>query len=144
MAASDRSPDALGPAADGDFQAGEKPDTFRRIVVVAAYFRQIRRRAVVGISDSTADPVRVRNSYIYCEQFTTMSRSSTPWDDPDPDRRRTALPTDPALDAPDAPDVMASVDSSSSRPELVIADVSREDAWVSVDETNATVLKEWC
>ncbi|MBP1901552.1 hypothetical protein J2744_001228 [Halorubrum trapanicum] len=73
-----------------------------------------------------------------------MSRSSTPWDDPDPDRRRTALPTDPALDAGDAPDVMASIDSSSSRPELVIADVSREDAWVSVDETNATVLEEWC
>ncbi|MDB9235078.1 DUF7556 family protein [Halorubrum ezzemoulense] len=73
-----------------------------------------------------------------------MSRSSTPWDDPDPDRRRTALSTDPALDAADAPDVMASVDSSASRPEFVIADVSREDAWVSVDETDATVLEEWC
>jgi hypothetical protein len=73
-----------------------------------------------------------------------MSRSSTPWDDPDPDRRRTALPTDPSVESADAPDVMASIDSSSSRSELVIADVSREDAWVSVDETNATVLKEWC
>jgi len=73
-----------------------------------------------------------------------MSRSSTPWDDPDRDRRRTALPTDRALDAADAPDVMASIDSSASRPALVIADVSREDAWVSVDESDATVLKEWC
>ncbi|MDZ5812243.1 hypothetical protein U4E84_12910 [Halorubrum sp. AD140] len=73
-----------------------------------------------------------------------MSRSSTPWDDPDPDRRPTALPTDPRLDAGDSPDVMASIDSSASRPELVIADVSREDAWVSVDEANATVLEEWC
>ena len=73
-----------------------------------------------------------------------MSRSSTPWDDPDPDHRRTALPTDPTLEATDSPDIMASIDSSTSRPALVIADVSREDAWVSVDETDATVLEEWC
>ncbi len=82
-----------------------------------------------------------------------MSRSSTPWDDPDPDRRRTGLPTRPETTdpgptgpGPAAPsnDVMASIDSSSSRPALVIADVSREDAWVSVDETDATVLEEWC
>jgi hypothetical protein len=73
-----------------------------------------------------------------------MSRSSTPWDDPDPDRRRNALPADPTLDADESPDVMASIDSSASRPELVIADVSRENAWVSVDETDATVLEEWC
>jgi hypothetical protein len=73
-----------------------------------------------------------------------MSRSSTPWDDPDPDHRRTALPTDPTLDAGDSPDIMASIDSSSSRSELVIADVSRENAWVSVDETDATILEEWC
>ncbi|MFD1570589.1 DUF7556 family protein [Halorubrum laminariae] len=73
-----------------------------------------------------------------------MSRSSTPWDDPDPDHRRTALPTDPALDAADSQDIMASVDSSASRPEFVIADVSRENAWVSVDESDATVLEEWC
>jgi len=43
------------------------------------------------------------------------------------------------LDATDSPDIMASIDSSSSRSELVIADVSRENAWVSVDETDATV-----
>ena len=73
-----------------------------------------------------------------------MSRSSTPWDDPDPDHRPTALPTDPTLGADDSPDIMASIDSSASRPELVIADVSRENAWVSVDETDATVLEEWC
>jgi hypothetical protein len=73
-----------------------------------------------------------------------MSRSSTPWDDPDPDRRRTALPTDAEATAPTSADVMASIDSSSSRPELVIADVSRENAWLSVDERSATVLEEWC
>ncbi|RAW44634.1 hypothetical protein DQW50_13465 [Halorubrum sp. 48-1-W] len=73
-----------------------------------------------------------------------MSRSSTPWDDPDPDRRPTRLPTDAEATTPTSTDVMASIDSSSSRPELVIADVSRENAWLSVDERNATVLEEWC
>ncbi|MES3160732.1 MAG: hypothetical protein PPP55_04070 [Halorubrum sp.] len=73
-----------------------------------------------------------------------MSRSSTPWDDPDPDRHRTGLPLDPDTPAGASPDVMASIDSSESRPELVIADVSRENAWLSVDETDATVLEEWC
>jgi len=73
-----------------------------------------------------------------------MSRSSTPWDDPDPDRHRTGLPTDADTTPRSSPDVMASIDSSTSRPEFVIADVSRENAWLSVDETDATVLKEWC
>lgn len=73
-----------------------------------------------------------------------MSRSSTPWDAPDPDRHSPALPTAAEATAPSSPDVMASVDSSQSRPELVIADVSRENAWLSVDETDATVLEEWC
>jgi hypothetical protein len=73
-----------------------------------------------------------------------MSRSSTPWDDPDPDHRRTALPADPTLDADESIDAITSGESSASRPELVIADVSRENAWVSVDETDATVLEEWC
>ena len=72
-----------------------------------------------------------------------MSRSSTPWDDPDPDRRRRALPTDPTLDDA-SPDVMASIDSSASRSERVIADISRENAWVSVDEPHANILREWC
>ncbi len=73
-----------------------------------------------------------------------MSRSSTPWDDPDPDHRSTPLPADPTLDVAGSPDIMASIDSSASRSELVIADVSRENAWVSVDETDATILEEWC
>ena len=73
-----------------------------------------------------------------------MSRSSTPWDEPDPDRRSTELPTDAEATPPQSSDVMASIDSSSSRPELVIADVSRENAWVAVDQTDATVLEEWC
>ena len=73
-----------------------------------------------------------------------MSRSSTPWDDPDPDRRQTGLPTNPEATPTASADVMASIDSSASRPELVIADVSRENAWLSVDERSATVLEEWC
>lgn len=73
-----------------------------------------------------------------------MSRSSTPWDEPDPDNRSPALPSAAEPTMPESPDVMASVDSTQSRPEFVIADVSREDAWVSVDETDAPVLEEWC
>ncbi|MFC6754459.1 DUF7556 family protein [Halorubrum tibetense] len=73
-----------------------------------------------------------------------MSRSSTPWDDPDPDRHRTGLPMDPDVDVGSSPDVMASIDASATRSELVIADVSRENAWLSVDETDAPVLEEWC
>jgi len=73
-----------------------------------------------------------------------MSRSSTPWDDPDPDRHRTGLPMDSDVDVETSPDIMASIDASATRSELVIADVSRENAWLSVDETDATVLEEWC
>ncbi|SNR37902.1 DUF7556 family protein [Halorubrum vacuolatum] len=73
-----------------------------------------------------------------------MSRSSTPWDEPDPDRRRPGVPTGADATVSPSPDVMASVDSTRSRPELVIADVSREDAWLSVDQTDAPVLEEWC
>jgi hypothetical protein len=75
-----------------------------------------------------------------------MPRRSTPWDDPDPDRHRTGLPIDGPREevTPASGDVMASIDGSASRSELVIADVSRENAWLSVDEQNATVLKEWC
>jgi hypothetical protein len=54
------------------------------------------------------------------------------------------LPTNPEVTPTASADVMASIDSSASRPELVIADVSRENAWLSVDERNATVLEEWC
>lgn len=47
------------------------------------------------------------------------------------------------VNAPDA-EVMASVDASDRRPEFVIADISREDAWVSVREADAPILEEWC
>jgi hypothetical protein len=75
-----------------------------------------------------------------------MPRRSPPWDDPDPDRHRTGLPSNsPGKEVtPASEDVMASIDGSASRSELVIADVSRENAWLSVDEQSATVLKEWC
>lgn len=49
----------------------------------------------------------------------------------------------PVADASDS-EVMASVDSSSSRPSYVIADVSRDGAWLSVSQTDAPVLTEWC
>lgn len=37
-------------------------------------------------------------------------------------------------------EVMAAVDAS----EFVIADVGRDDAWLSVGERDAAVLSEWC
>ena len=40
--------------------------------------------------------------------------------------------------------VMASVDESASRPSLVIADISTEEAWLSVRQSDAAVLEEWC
>lgn len=74
-----------------------------------------------------------------------MSRSSTPWDEPDTDPSTPALPdATEAFGPAESPDVMASVDATRSRSEFVIADVSREDAWVSVDETDAPILEEWC
>ncbi|QLG28450.1 hypothetical protein HUG10_13225 [Halorarum halophilum] len=39
-------------------------------------------------------------------------------------------------------EVMASVDENSS--EFVIADIAREDAWLSVEERDAPVLEQWC
>ncbi len=42
------------------------------------------------------------------------------------------------------PEVMASVDGDDSRPSLIIADVSRDEAWVSVRADHAPVLTEWC
>ena len=77
--------------------------------------------------------------------MTRMSRSSTPWDEPDTDSRDPVLPqARDALDGASSPDVMASVDATRSRSEFVIADVSREDALMSVEETDAAVLEEWC
>lgn len=48
--------------------------------------------------------------------------------------------------SPDASpaEVMASVDTSARRPKLIIADVSREDAWISVPEAESASLEEWC
>ena len=40
-------------------------------------------------------------------------------------------------------DVMASVDSSPAGDEFIIADVGRDDAWLSVSATEATGLEEW-
>ena len=40
-------------------------------------------------------------------------------------------------------EVMASVDSAPARPEFVIADVSRDGAWVSMPVSEAPSLREW-
>lgn len=40
-------------------------------------------------------------------------------------------------------EVMASVDSTSARPEFVIADVSRDDAWLSMPVAEAPSLRAW-
>jgi hypothetical protein len=40
-------------------------------------------------------------------------------------------------------DVMASVDDGSGAPEFVIADVSRDDAWLSVQLRDASGLDDW-
>lgn len=43
--------------------------------------------------------------------------------------------------ATEAAEVMASVDEASG--EFVIADISREDAWLSVGRTESAPLSEW-
>jgi hypothetical protein len=40
-------------------------------------------------------------------------------------------------------EVMASVDPSPAQPEFVIADVSRDDAWLSMPTAEAPSLREW-
>lgn len=72
-----------------------------------------------------------------------MSWGSTPRDSTDVE---TTADVFGALPEPDLDDgeVMASVEQSTSRPELIIADISRNDAWLSVDEADAPVLTEWC
>jgi len=42
------------------------------------------------------------------------------------------------------PEVMAAVDDADRRPSYVIADISRDGAWLSVRETDAVILAEWC
>lgn len=49
----------------------------------------------------------------------------------------------PVADAPDS-EVMASIDASSSSPSYIIADISRDDAWLSAAAADAPVLAEWC
>ncbi|ERH03337.1 MAG: hypothetical protein A07HR60_01071 [uncultured archaeon A07HR60] len=70
-----------------------------------------------------------------------MSRSSAPWDDSDPDPASDDVGGLPRLEESE---VMASIDATDSHPEFVIADVSRDEAWLSVAETEAPVLREWC
>lgn len=53
------------------------------------------------------------------------------------------VPDSDDVNAVESPEVMASVDGSSS-PEFVIADVSRDDAWISICETDAPILRDWC
>jgi hypothetical protein len=40
-------------------------------------------------------------------------------------------------------EVMASVDSAPTQPEFVIADISRDDAWLSMPVSEAPSLREW-
>ena len=40
-------------------------------------------------------------------------------------------------------EVMASVDPSPAQPEFVIADISRDEAWVSIHADDAPALRSW-
>ena len=40
-------------------------------------------------------------------------------------------------------EVMASVDSTPAQPEFIIADISRDDAWLSMPVSEAPSLREW-
>ena len=41
-------------------------------------------------------------------------------------------------------DVMASIDSDGANSRLVIADISEDDAWLSIREAASACLPEWC
>ncbi|MDQ2049145.1 hypothetical protein RBH26_01475 [Natronolimnohabitans sp. A-GB9] len=43
----------------------------------------------------------------------------------------------------DDSDVVAAVDEIDGRPHLVIADIGRDDVWLSMAERNAVSLEEW-
>ena len=43
----------------------------------------------------------------------------------------------------DGHEVVAAVDEADGEPRLVIADIARDDAWVSVSEGSAAVLEDW-
>jgi len=50
----------------------------------------------------------------------------------------------PSVESPaDDENVMASIDASDGEERLVIADLEREDAWVSMESGGATPLAEW-
>lgn len=49
----------------------------------------------------------------------------------------------PVADGSDA-EVMASIDGSAGSSSYIIADISRDDAWLSVRQSDAPVLAEWC
>jgi hypothetical protein len=53
------------------------------------------------------------------------------------------MSTDAAQPAPDGTDVMASLDDDGPESRLVIADITRDEAWVSVTEAAATPLSAW-
>jgi hypothetical protein len=48
-----------------------------------------------------------------------------------------------AADAGPTPEVMASVEAAGAEPRLVIADISRDDAWVSAPTETARGLEAW-
>lgn len=51
---------------------------------------------------------------------------------------------DPATAQDQADEVMASIDSDGADSRLVIADISEDGAWLSIAETAAAPLSEWC
>jgi hypothetical protein len=54
------------------------------------------------------------------------------------------MSTDAAQPTPKAgTDVMASLDGDGPESRLVIADITRDEAWVSVTEADATALSAW-
>ena len=53
------------------------------------------------------------------------------------------MSTDAANPAHNGTDVMASLDDDGPESRLVIADISTDDAWVSVTEADATPLSAW-
>ncbi|WP_232703258.1 DUF7556 family protein [Halobacterium wangiae] len=55
------------------------------------------------------------------------------------------MPTDAAQSTSDAPgtDVMASLDDEGPHSRLVIADISQDEAWVSMTAAAATPLAAW-
>lgn len=53
------------------------------------------------------------------------------------------MATDAATPAHSGTDVMASLDDDGPESRLVIADISTDDAWVSVTEADATALPAW-